>query len=652
MIPELHDVGKLLGLKEHWFEDADKPPVSEGIDEETWLAIRYHGHERNMSKADQRMLNDARRLDKQASGPARRLWFVSLADGAAASVRVLASEDRAGLFPLGTQRLRLWRSLSAPKLIRPAEAERAHGRPTAGEKTQLLTHALSAKSWPQFCGSYEKLVNETPEDKNPLRAVTSLRSHCELVGKVYRLLDGSVASQVGKESGTLSLGGVRANNLKTAASSWSLCILRADVDIPQRPAHARDVGIFPDLLEAMSAVATDPSYAHHVLFTTSDALWLVLLPGQENRLEEILRPILDLGVVVNCTWRKSDFTNVRLPESEERAVSDRSHHFTVLPRLEEKIEAPLCEICQLREGKPREPEYGPGVVEVICDACYVQREKERFSKLGKWDEGPVLWCRVALEADGLIEHVQTLYKKYLEGLCYEDGSRGLQDDKGNPVDIGRCVADLQPAALLVDYTEDYKHFLAKFWCRTLSELESAGVNVNQEVEQITRLPDGTSDLFAVKLDIEGIPDGLLDVFVDCLTEWFPESAKRADCPVRVGLSVGHAKHPFFLHWDRLKELGRTVNLFSPARRPVNLSLSQFKAVRGLAESSEFGRSYLHDLAEIERRTGSSIMVEVKLIDDGKSRALEALRNERVSMADVLGYQSVASAGPPKEGVMG
>lgn len=640
MIPELHDVGKLLGLQKHWFDAMNRPDFVPPDSEETWLAIRFHNYHGGMSQSDRAEFNRLRQLNAQGTGIARKLLLLSLADWAAASSRVTPGRGIQGYFPIDTPRLRLWRDGSFPSLVTRDEAnhspERVHGSPTQVEIDDLIRDAVNSSDWESFKDSHSEVLADIPEDKNPARCMTSLATHSELTGKVYRLLESQVVSIAGSASGKLRLGNVDANNQATARREWNLYILRADVTIPQRVAHARDVSIFAAVEDAIERIRTG-EYRDHILFTASQTLWLILLPGQEDRLSQILRPFLDLGVVISVVQRQSRFNEVAFPLTDDlRAANDCSHAFPSLAEFPEEVGEQICELCQIREGEPQSPDPDSGVVEVLCPTCLaIRNPAPGFHNLAEWDEGPVLWCRVVLDGQTLPDHLNQLYQCYLGNLRYENGQRVVDDAM-----LSELAQSFQPAALLAEYADDYRQFISDFWRRLERTLDSLGLDRQSSVEQIIRRADGSSDLFAIKLDKCGVPDGILNAFSEALQEWFPKSAKRDDCPIRIGLSLSHAKHPFFLHWDRLRDLEKTVNLFSPARRPVCLSLDALRTVREIADN--LGRSYLYNLAQIERRTQSRLMVEVKLISDGKHGLLEVARN--VGLENVLGYQAVIGAG--------
>ena len=639
MIPELHDVGKLLGLEKHWFEGMEKPYLVDNSNEDTWLAIRFHRHEESLSPDDKRVFNELRQLHRGATNYSsyirHAMVLISLADGASASSRMLSEEAKKkvrGYFKFRTPPLCLW-MVSDPPVV--TETER-HGNPSQDEIANILSDALSAKSWEDFKQKHECALSLTPEDKHPLRAMTSLGVHCELVGKLFRILDSAVTPRPDNLDGKLFLGETKVANMKEAERTWSLRILRADISIPQRVAHAGDVHIFTAVEDALERIGTG-EHRDHVIFTASQAIWLFLLPGQEDKLSEILRPLLDLGVVVSTVERESKFNKVGFPLSDElEAAKDESHGFQSLPDLLPQAGEQICEVCQIREGELRDPDPESGVVEVLCCKCSKIREQGcGFHNLKEWDEGPVLWCRVALDGQGLPDHLTHLYKSYLQKLKYENGDRVVPDTL-----VKELVASLQLAALLAEYADDYRQFVSHFWKRVETGLDSLGLDRSSSLELITHLPEEASDLFAVRVDVPGVPDMILDAFRGALVGMFPVSAQQDDCPIRIGLSLAHAKHPFFLHWDRLKELKKTVNLFSPARRSVCLRLDGLEDVREIA--NQLGNTYLHNLAEIESRTHSRLMAEVKLIEDRKSHLLEAARN--VGLESVLGYQAVAGAG--------
>lgn len=639
MIPELHDVGKLLGLEKHWFDGVVKPAYVDDKNEETWLAIRYHAKHGGMSTSDQAVFNGLRILSSSGDYPAqtrRAMVLLSLADGASASSRVLPEGGKVGVQGFaqhGAPRFCLWRDKQPPIIFE----HETHGKPSDQEVQNLLKEALSTQSWQAFRKAHETEFQLTPEDKHPLRAMTSLATHCELVGRLFRLLDDIVIPDAsdGKLNGKLFLGKEKAANFAEIRKNWSAYVLRSDIHIPQRPAHARDMNIFPAVQEALEAIR-EGTYRDHVLFTTSQALWLILLPGQEGKLSEILEPLFDLGVVTHTVERESTFKKVGFPLSNElEAAKGENHKFHSLPELPAQAGERICEVCQIREGREEQRDAESGVVEVLCDNCSQIRERDRgFQNLAEWNDGPVLWCRVSLDGQTIPGHLGNLYRYYLKSLRYDDGGEVVQDDEL----VNDLVGELQPAALLAEYAEDYERLIFHFWSRVESGLDSLGLDRETSLEQITRLPNGVSDLFAVNLDVPGVPDIILDAFSAAVHDLFPVSAERDDCPVRIGLSLAHAKHPFFQHWDSLKELGGVVNLFQPSRRPVRVTLKDLARLRELA--GEMGSTYLHNLAEIERRTGSRLMAEVKLISDRKHKPW----GSGIKISDILAYSAFACAG--------
>ncbi|MEM4408271.1 MAG: hypothetical protein QXI19_05965, partial [Candidatus Caldarchaeum sp.] len=507
------------------------------------------------------------------------------------------------------------------------------------EIVALLTDALFNQSWKEFQGKYIHDLNQTPEDKHPLRAMTSLAAHCELVGKIFRLLDRAVVPKGDELAGTLSLRDVeKVDSLKKARKSWSLSVLRVEILRLQHPIHTRDINIFPAIQEAIEQIQAGP-FSDHVIFATSGALWLILLPGQDQNLDNILKPLLNLGLIISCVAKSSPFHSVTFPSTEElNTAESNTHIYYTFPRLPAKIDRDICEICQMRPGTREPPDEDTGVIETLCDCCEsIRRRSDRFKKLAEWSEGPVLWCRVELNSDDLVGHVNNLYRLYLKSLRYDDNSPVIP----TPEKVNILVKRLQPAALLAEYAQDYRLFLSGFWKQVLSKLNKIQLDIDSCVEQISGLGNA-ADVFTIKIERPGIPDSILDAFRISLQEWFPISANNDDCPVRIGLSIAPAKHPFFLHWENLKTLTKTINLFPPARLPVRANLAQLDALKQVV--SGMGRSYLHNLAHIERQTGSRMMVEIKIIDDWKHAFLENVRKAGIAVTDVLGYHAMTEFG--------
>ncbi len=73
-----------------------------------------------------------------------------------------------------------------------------------------------------------------------------------------------------------------------------------------------------------------------------------------------------------------------------------------------------------------------------------------------------------------------------------------------------------------------------------------------------------------------------------------------------------------------------------------MNLQQLGVLQQIAV--DIGRSYLYDLAAIERRTGSRLMVEMKIISDRRHRFSEMARRAGIAISDVLVYHAMVNAG--------
>jgi len=430
LIPELHDVGKLLDNEAlareiqgwpgehggHTFTDANGEPVDLellGLPQPsnlTWFGAINH-HER-IPRGGQLADGNVRawRNKPEVQAAAAQLVLLMAADHLAASTSRAVEQERGGRGDPWPQlksatRQCLWKTngtTAGAALIR-----------TRAELAELLGFLCQQPLiLDEFLNRYGSLLKMVPEEKGFPRAVTTLETHMKLVGRYYRVL--RRYSEARSQQGRLSLNynDTRALSCAEVEQNWRFRLARCRVRIPAVPARLRDLGVFQRLEAAMEQLESDPNRREHLLLATFQNLWLFLSVEAVRSMEDVLKPLLDAGFHLEATVREAPLTNLTAWGDWEHEAEES---FCYLQREPAKaINPPLCEVCQLAEGQFWQ-KRADDVPEYLCIACAETREKcaPRFQRLEEWDTGYAAWLRVFLDFQAVEEHLQELFREYV-----------------------------------------------------------------------------------------------------------------------------------------------------------------------------------------------------------------------------------------------
>lgn len=670
-VPEMHDLGKLCDKKSlggvpttdgkpvrvhiHGRRPKKGVPVPNlsafanvkwdawGIDEptsDTWAVVCHHGNPAYRDLPDTAIPD----LDQR-----RRVFLTVLADHLAATVGRAVARGQASVNE--TVVSVLWqreRGRAEPVPIRtPAELERA------------LNLVDSASSLEAFEARYGDDMRRVPEDKNALRSVTSLLSHLVLTGKFCRLLEN--ATTLGSdEQGRpcLVMGEWSARSTEEAESTWRGRLIRAEIRFHQQPARVGDLNVFERLQQAHMAFAED--YPDHLLFRSANTLWLFLPgAGEEGQpdLHELLRPYTDAGFYALCQVQERALRNLGVWMTEEareemtevlaegQSSTRVSHRHrleweSVYPAdIEASFEPPICDICQTRQAQAYPYATATDYLCPLCKEIRDQGIEQRWLE----DEPMVAWIRVALDPDALDRTIVRLYSAYVDRLRLGPKTKQAKDG---------IKASLRMPALLRDFTQD----LSTLWDQFASLLWQMGG------ERFFPLAD---DAWVLPVKQGAQVYTILAEYGALLEEFFPAllEVEAGVLPLRLGLSLAPAKYPFYQHWRYLDPPPAPVSVHVVGKEPLEVSLNGLRALLAVelqaregdrGREARQGRTYLHNLSGIERRSGSAALALAAFLGDlddpSRKRSIppmlhglrEPLTEGWLRMSDVLAWEKLTT----------
>ena len=658
LVPELHDIGKLVDwaalltkAQRKPYQHSHSPAAAECLGLElpntlTFLGAAFH-HLSRQSTLSAR----PKGLDQLPISDAALIWLLTVADHLASSVsrslydkfekKELGLDKRETRWPEARRACqRLWQPVSDREADPPLPIRDAAG---LGRLIQFLS---SDPDWESAKREYPQLA-QVPEDKGFPRHVTTLPTHCELVGKFYRVLKHHCVND--DEKKPLVYNRVAAATVDEIEEKWVFRLVHCRIHFPQRPARARDLGVFPCLEDALHAVETCSHTKDYLLLRTLDTAWLFLPTEDIKPLDAALQPLLSRGFYVLADviegpvgglssdaaslWRRRE----KLKDAELKERIERLEEPYVLSAYSrskahpESFPPPLCELCQLAPGNKPHLDQDSGIVEHLCETCSeIRREpRHQLRKLGdQWEkqDAAVAWVRVRLDYGVLQLLLPQLFLRYIDH-CVEK----LQPS--GRLDVGarqQLAENLRATALLVDFTADYRRFLEEF-------TEAAKGVFGDRMEQIT---DRIREVAVIRVDSGDDALQLADLFAAKVAAAFPQCVD--DSPIKLAISISNAKYPFFEHWHYLEMPRQAISIRIVGRGlPLELAVRRFSQLRALGLGEERAASALRKAAAIQARSGSRLLAELDLLGNlPKGSALHRAVLAGFSSAQLLAYQTV------------
>ncbi len=269
----------------------------------------------------------------------------------------------------------------------------------------------------RFFQEYGGAMARVPEDKTPPRVITSLRTHGELTGKFFAVLQEHVQVDDAENPQEMRYGEARPTSTKSAAKkTWRFKLLHCKLSFPQIPVRARDLNVFYVLERLTEQLARSPRYGKYLLFHTTDTLWLFLPTDGCVTAAQILAPYLERGFYVESegieftpdtfypdlrTWLE------QYPQRHQRLLDE-------LARVQAKLEANEAEWAQVKakldsDETPREEKKVLNESIQVLGA-EIKALKAQIEELG----------RIRQKAENERQEIRKLKMKPEEGSLYSE----------------------------------------------------------------------------------------------------------------------------------------------------------------------------------------------------------------------------------------
>lgn len=511
---------------------------------------------------------------------------------------------------------------------------------------------------------YKTNLTLTPEDKSVPRNTISLRSHLDLTGKIFRVLwywttvinvnnrieleyDGQKISNVFQAAGERRIN-------KSNRGKWIFRLIKCYVQIPQSIARLQDLNVIKLRSELIEKIVQEQKIdgdlerqKYAVLFNTNDFICLFLPKEHVYNLSEVLKPLLQNGFWVEFEETEAELNLITSNASRsrdklisnfngDRDVARRYRHLelrhrSIWPELSETIEPPLCDLCQQRQGQRNVKDQ---IIEWLCPVCLgIRKMGEPATIISSWEEAEkrVLWLKVTLDQELLLQCLQRLFDEYV------DNGPGMANISSEI--RGELKNNFRPLASQMEFIHQYNEFLEEFQnILTGVKLYKQNKSLNIQQDAITYPIQAYKELAVVRIDRNETLGLILDVFNFLLKKRFPECL--IDCPIQLSASFANLKYPYQNHWRFFEEKqisGSVYHLQQPGIRQIDLTSKQFEALREKLKGKKLSHA-LHRLADIETEIGElSAMVQAL---DPRSRSpqiIELIMRHKLRLKQILDF---------------
>lgn len=573
LIPELHDCLKLTILK-HDFSDFDRF-LKFTPDTRSWAGVLQHHCQEEFP---------AFPTDKET-------FLLHMADGIASNF------SRHRLSYKGENAFVVY------KLWNPQGLKEDLRLKTDDEIINLLKFYSKDPTFDELARKYGHILKSRAEDARPGKNITSLLTHLTLTGKFFRFLKNSHVLSLDDKEIIPELNKMQILT-KTKSEQWQIYLMLCELNFNQQPFRARDLNIFELLEETINNIIK--KFPDNILFASSDEL--LIFYDESSVFDQIKNEAFKNGFWLSTVWVKKALAEIK--KADPAALAGNKNENIFATTIPDKIEPPLCEICQAAYGENTWPEdylskFGLDEdiahegVEHLCTTCFSVRSRlSRLKKLKYWTEenSNIIWLKISLDYEKLILTLEQLYFEYLKKL--------------NP-NATKEEAEVR-FSLVYEFQHDYNYFLEEF--RSKVKKIFSPINVEAVLD----------DMFCIKAKNKADTFLILELLNNLLKSIFPEFLKNLDNPVKVSISFCTSKHPFFEVWRDVKEQSSDVQINLVGKGIIKTTYKYIDEIL-IARNENYRRSSLHNLAEIARI--SEKLAEIKF-------------NDRTEKSDFYSYEAL------------
>jgi len=647
--PEIHDIGKLIdsSIIKHNFENYPRKlksvpsikinPIWEGI-------LQHHCTERD-----------------EEYPKSFKTFVLSIADSVASAtsrhIEVKGEAPRYNVY-------KLWN----PSDTNIHELSKVINEDTASIDwiSKIVEFVNRNPTVEEFFETFGEYIKIRTEDAVPGANITSLWTHSRLTALFYHFLYNYLEKVDDKWFEVASKDKIR-DYIRRIRENTKIKIVKIKINFPQHPVRIRDLNIFDALTEVKDKLLDE--YPNNIIFVGFNELMLVL-PLSENlssireiiskygfwleyveRIQNLDQPYPDPDRIIRLInklqkiqIKKFEEQIAKVPpnkrkiaeEGIRKAIFEKGReakriadfwnecHYeldkglykkgSIYSDLPSQINPPICEICQLNQATEKWVDEESGIVENLCMNCFNIRKKgSRFPKLDEWEKegaNKILWIRVELDINQLINVLEDLYAEYLRSL-------GIKEPEER--------AEIR-FSVLSEFGWDYKEFLDKFRNKLLEVFGED--NFQQILEEF------------VSVRIKDLKDirAVLRIFDEILTKFFPKF-KEIESPIKLGIVCSSIKYPFLESWRILSDLKYDTHVSVSGKGEIKLNLSQLTS---FLEINARDKALLYKLTAVSEI--SEKLAEIVLYDrsDRDYRKYKPLRDaiKKFGFKNILTYAKI------------
>ncbi|MGB8657439.1 MAG: hypothetical protein WCE90_06590 [Candidatus Zixiibacteriota bacterium] len=563
LVPELHDIFKLTKFGHIYSEDF---PYRDLVpDNETWEGIIKHHCSRNF----------------QFFPDTPTTFFLCIADSLAASVsrqslsisrkRIDEDEDNGDRF-------------GVRKLWNPKGEQKGQQLKSEEDIISLMKFIASNPSKEDFFKRYKDLLRWRSEDANPAKCITSVFTHSDLTGKIFRILSSEKSFQITKND----LAGKQKDQISKLindkSNEWKLTLSKIRINFNKNPMRARDLNVFVVLDELVEEIRQE--YYDNFLLRSGNE---ILLISSEKEIVKQIKPLFEKYnfwlQVVSATGNIQG--EIKANPKDMQGAKASHEYFEMKPFLK----PPICEICQTREAtkvweKSTQRDYGINemnpdifkkdeVYEYLCESCVLVRNLgSRLPKLEQWHETQgkeICWIMLKLDIDQLTTTLDELYIEYLQSLGSVISTKELS--------VGFSV--------ISEFYWDYQDFTKDFNQTIKNEYGS---------DSFIRILD---EFLCVQICSNSDVMKILEMYNALMTKHFPEFYGTKRSPIKLLTVISSINFPFFEVWRIFEQTNPDVYISLVGHGEIKTNLNGAKNMLS-AKTMNFRKSSLHNLAEIAK----------------------------------------------------
>ena len=611
-IAELHDIGKLVDkdklkkykntFRGHTFEDFDfsshniSPPASP-----SWWGQYHH------KISDQKEIKNWQDIDTKYR---EDLFLLIIADHLASSFsRVLPNVGSAGQ---SEGVLKLWNH----KFYDNNQSNWA-AFSSDQEFEKLFEIFEKIDSHEKFLEQYWENLLLTPEDKAIPRNITSLYTHLELVGKIYRVLKKHCKFVMNSEELHIELNGKKAKSIKEAEGGsrtsgsqntekglWQARFIKCRIGFPHSFVRLQDINLLVKRNQLVESFVT--SFKDYVMFSMQDFISLFL--PMEMDLNELFKEFLNNGFYIECIETVADLGILRtnLDKKVFRARQNNDETNEILKNREtkvyrrvlihkntpEEIRPPICDICQMQPAKERIKE---NIREWICDKCFSIRESgSSFNYPEEWLGSKVVWFKFNLDHDKLESWLQMAFINYINNF-----------DNLNNKEI--LIQEFRSLGCHSDFVKDYIKMLRELW----KKYENLGI----------KRPIPNYDEIGVCKYSGELLNKIINEFIAIYDYYFYDCEGDVHCPISLSLSISPIKYPVREHWRYFEKPKGFLNIRSHNIFEQTYTEEEIKwLMKKLPEIQRESSHFLYKLMGLSEKLSSDITIKVEILKNQESHS--------------------------------